>query len=140
MFRAGVHNALKRPNRCWKEQAKFKQMFQSVFNETGVAMCCQVTLIDIFALSGRLLNGLYYTSYITIPFQLQVDGCNLSIDKDFIQMQNMLSSMDQRQREKFTEDTCGLPVSIFSIVNLYPFLSELRKSPPLIGNPVIVLS
>merc|ERR1712179_418032 len=31
VFRAGVHNALKRPNRCWKEQEKFKQMFQSVF-------------------------------------------------------------------------------------------------------------
>ena len=62
-----------------------------------------------------------------------MDGCNLSIDKDFIQMQNMLSSMDQRQREKFTEETCGLPHSIFSIVNLYPFLNELRNNPALIG-------
>ena len=62
-----------------------------------------------------------------------MDGCNLSIDKDFIQMQDMLSSMDQRQREKFTEETCGLPHSIFSIVNLYPFLNELRNNPALIG-------
>ena len=62
-----------------------------------------------------------------------MDGCNLSVDKDFLQMQNMMSSMDQQQRDKFTEETCGLPHSIFSIVNLYPFLNELRKSPALIG-------
>ena len=68
-----------------------------------------------------------------------MNECNLSIDRDFIQLQNMLSNMDQRQREKFTEDTCGMPHSIFSIVNLYPFLNELRKSPALIGKITILI-
>ena len=68
-----------------------------------------------------------------------MNECNLSIDRDFIQLQNMLSNMDQRQREKFTEDTCGMPHSIFSIVNLYPFLNELRKSPALIGKISILM-
>ena len=68
-----------------------------------------------------------------------MNECNLSIDRDFIQLQNMLSNMDQRQREKFTEDTCGMPHSIFSIVNLYPFLNELRKSPALIGKLSILM-
>ena len=69
-----------------------------------------------------------------------MNECNLSIDREFIQLQNMLSNMDQRQREKFTEDTCGMPHSIFSIVNLYPFLNELRKSPALIGKLSILMS
>ena len=51
-------------------------------------------------------------------------------------MQRMLGSMNKYQIEKFKKDTCVLPQTIFSVVNLYPFLNEVLKSSPSLGKVV----
>ena len=63
----------------------------------------------------------------------QADGCNLFIGNDFIEMQRMLGSMNKYQIEKFKKDTCVLPQTIFSVVNLYPFLNEVLKGSSSLG-------
>ena len=70
---------------------------------------------------------------IIISIRFQADGCNLFIGHDFIEMQNMIGSMNKQQKEKFKKDTCALPQTIFSVVNLYPFLNEVHKTSLSIG-------
>ena len=82
-----------------------------------------------------LLFGLDKWVFVFIwNLTLQEDGCNLIIGKDFIQMQQMLGSMNQSQIEKFKQDTCDLPQTIFSFTNLYPFLVEYNQEGSTIGN------
>ena len=80
MFRAGVDDAFNKSSRCWIRQNKFNQMFQTLFNDTGFAMCCQVTcriqlrkIILCLYYYGNKINKPNNDSRISIKIRMNID-------------------------------------------------------------------